>query len=96
MSEVRWLRRGQWAAHAHVDGKQLCNTNHGRFMWGGRSPREPEPAVLSPSGVPFGRVCQHCLKQVQKLKQATLDIPITVEGLNTLLVALTKAEESGE
>lgn len=62
-----WYRWGAWAAHHYVDGKQRCNTQHS-YAEGGRErglPNSPpKRADLASNGVPFGRVCQRCLKLV--------------------------------
>lgn len=60
-----WHRWSAWSAHFFVDGEQLCDTAHGNFMGGGFEPARPKPAELAPSGTPYGRVCQRCLKSVQ-------------------------------
>lgn len=57
-----WHRWGQWCAHFYVDGAQACDTPHGGYMGGYAVPARPKPAELAPSGVPYGKVCQRCLK----------------------------------
>jgi len=57
-----WYRWANWAAHFFVDGKQLCNTHHGRFVGSERTARRPDSVELSARGVPFGTVCSRCRK----------------------------------
>jgi hypothetical protein len=63
--QVAWKRYGHWAAHAHIDGKQVCNTPHGSFMGGARG-KELAEVELGPHGVPFGRVCGICLRALKR------------------------------
>jgi len=62
-----WHRWSNWAAHFYVNGAHLCSAHHGTFMGGHREPRRPDPAEVAPTGIPYGKVCQRCLK----LKSAT-------------------------
>jgi hypothetical protein len=57
-----WKRWGQWAAHLFNEHGQVCSTQHGQFP--GFDPTKTEPVVadLSPNGLPYGRICQRCLK----------------------------------
>jgi hypothetical protein len=57
-----WHRWSSWSAHFFVDGVQSCRTLHGIYMGGGFAPKRPAPAELTPQGVPYGRVCDQCLK----------------------------------
>lgn len=57
-----WHRWSNWAAHYFVDGEQECNTHHGNFKGSERCPKRPKPADISPTGIPYGKVCQRCLK----------------------------------
>lgn len=60
-----WHRWGAWAAHFFVGGQQRCNTVHSYAEGGmarGLPPVPPKPVVMSPSGIPYGRVCQRCIK----------------------------------
>ena len=64
-----WFRWNAWAAHYFVDGQQACRTVHSYAEGGmarGLPPLRPAPAPLSMHGVPFGRVCQRCLKVWKK------------------------------
>lgn len=55
---VVWVRRGNWAAHALVDGKALCRT-YGSFGFHPNAAPE-EPCALGPNGLPYGKTCQIC------------------------------------
>jgi hypothetical protein len=60
MNAPIWMRRRQWAAHAFVDGHPICSNVR---------PGEPPLEVvdeLAPGGVPYGRVCQHCLTRLRR------------------------------
>jgi hypothetical protein len=61
-----WFRWSSWAAHFFRDGRQLCNISHGNYMGGNFEPKRPNPADLAPSGEPYGRVCQRCLRLSRK------------------------------
>jgi hypothetical protein len=68
-----WHRWGSWAAHFFVDGIQSCNTKHTYGEGGiarGFSPRTPSPVALSVHAVPYGKVCQRCLKASRVTPQA--------------------------
>jgi hypothetical protein len=69
MSAVVWRRYSTWAAHAHVDGKQACGQKHGFYMGFRGSTEEPKIVDLAPSGLPYGTVCQRCLKIVRARTQ---------------------------
>jgi len=57
-----WHRWGRGAAHYFRGGEQLCNYTHGIYAARGTAPRRPEPAELSGTGLPYGKVCSRCLK----------------------------------
>lgn len=60
-----WCRWGAWAAHFFVNGAQLCKTHHSYAEGGmarGLPPQPPARVDLSPHGVPYGKVCQRCLR----------------------------------
>lgn len=66
---MQWLRYGggggHHAAHLYEDGAQMCPTQHGHHSYG----KEPTPAPaptpvdVNAHGLPFGRVCDLCLRQ---------------------------------
>ena len=69
MRPVIWKRYGlgrcpPHAAHAFVDGRQVCRTLHGKTVvplpLAGAEPRTVE---LAANGLPYGRICALCLKQ---------------------------------
>ncbi len=63
MSLVVWKRYTIHAAHAHIDGKQLCHILHGQRLWGSAGPREPDLVTdFAPTGLPWGKVCARCQK----------------------------------
>lgn len=70
MIVVVWMRLGKkdlHCAHAYLNGKHLCNMTHGRFKVMPTSPAAPYPVELTPSGWPYGRTCQACVKLMRKL-----------------------------
>lgn len=75
-----WHRWGTWSAHFFVDGLQQCSTQH-TFAEGGiargleRHP--PQPAELAPSGLPYGKVCQRCVKLETALRKSAQASAIT-------------------
>ena len=63
-ADVIWKRRGGWSAHLFDGDNQVCSTQHGHLPGlhsreGLPEPKEPE---LGPRGIPYGRICAHCLK----------------------------------
>jgi hypothetical protein len=58
---VTWKRWGQWSAHLHDDEGQLCSTQHFN-----PTRKAPDVCELSPSGLPYGRICNHCLKTFRR------------------------------
>lgn len=67
-----WFRWNAWAAHFFVDGVQSCNTQHAYAEGGmarGLPPVRPAPAELTAyDRLPFGRICQRCLKAFRARK----------------------------
>jgi len=57
-----WMRFGAWSAHLYEAGHQLCPTQHGRLRAGGGGVPAIGVATVGPHGIPFGRVCERCLK----------------------------------
>lgn len=56
-----WRRySAPWAAHAYVDGKQVCNTQHGKYMGFSGEVTAPPLVELAPTGLPYGKVCCWC------------------------------------
>lgn len=67
-----WRRWGYWAAHLYdASGKQMCNTHHGRFKsFASLEKRDtPSEALLSPSGLPYRKVCQRCQRLWSEKKE---------------------------
>lgn len=65
---MEWRRYGKsWAAHAYVEGKQVCDTVHGKYM-AFKGSVEPPPLVgeLAPSGLPYGKICELCRKELAR------------------------------
>jgi hypothetical protein len=63
---VVWMRYGPvygnpHAAHAFVDGKQLCKIGH-PLADKATSETAPHEVECTPHGQPYGRGCAHCLK----------------------------------
>jgi hypothetical protein len=60
-----WKRWGNWAAHLFDGDKQLCPTRHGVYRGLTHGPTPPalvESLPLSDHGIPYGKVCAHCLR----------------------------------
>jgi hypothetical protein len=71
---LTWRRYGAWSAHLFVETpagpEQVCSTQHGQFP--GFNPAKggaPVACELGPHGIPFGKVCAHCLKRFRMVRE---------------------------
>ena len=63
---MKWGRWGGWAAHLFDGDVQVCPTKHGLYMrgqsCGPTPPKFDDAPAAQEHGVPYGTVCQKCLK----------------------------------